>query len=310
MMNFPQGKKFAFTIVDDTDYSTLENIKPVYDLLFELGIKTTKTVWAFEQQPLHFEFYGDTLSDEKYRAFIVDLQKKGFEIAWHGAKSGFNNKAEIENGLKLFQSILGHFPEIHINHAHNPDNIYWGADRFTFPLRNIFKFFEKYSSNGHVPDSPHFWGDLHKKHITYTRNFNFSGLNTLKNDPWMPYLDREKIDYSNYWFSCADGGEIERVQQLLTEKNILQLEKENGLCILYVHFADKYCINGKLDPEFEASMRYLATRSGWFVPAGTLLNFLRENRYKKNQFLSRRKIIILNFKYILSKVVYSLKKIV
>ena len=42
---WPQGKRFAFTIIDDTDRSNVENIGPVYDFLYENGFITTKTVW-------------------------------------------------------------------------------------------------------------------------------------------------------------------------------------------------------------------------------------------------------------------------
>ena len=44
-MRWPEDKAFAFTIIDDTDYATIENIKPVYDFLYDAGLKTTKTVW-------------------------------------------------------------------------------------------------------------------------------------------------------------------------------------------------------------------------------------------------------------------------
>ena len=44
-MKWPEQKKFAFTVVDDTDKATVQNVGPVYDLLAELGINTTKTVW-------------------------------------------------------------------------------------------------------------------------------------------------------------------------------------------------------------------------------------------------------------------------
>ncbi len=37
-IQFPNNKKFAFTIIDDTDDSFLENTKPIYDFLFENGI--------------------------------------------------------------------------------------------------------------------------------------------------------------------------------------------------------------------------------------------------------------------------------
>ena len=42
---WPDGKLFAFSIIDDTDLSTLENVRPVYDYISELGLRTTKTVW-------------------------------------------------------------------------------------------------------------------------------------------------------------------------------------------------------------------------------------------------------------------------
>lgn len=43
-MEFPEGRQFAFSILDDTDDSTVENVKPVYDIFSSLGMKTTKTV--------------------------------------------------------------------------------------------------------------------------------------------------------------------------------------------------------------------------------------------------------------------------
>ena len=46
-MKWPSNKKFAFTIVDDTDNATVENIKPVYDLLHKLSICSTKTIWVY-----------------------------------------------------------------------------------------------------------------------------------------------------------------------------------------------------------------------------------------------------------------------
>ena len=42
---WPEGRKFAFTVLDDTDGQTVDNTKAVYDLLYDLGFRTTKTVW-------------------------------------------------------------------------------------------------------------------------------------------------------------------------------------------------------------------------------------------------------------------------
>jgi hypothetical protein len=45
MNRFPGDRQFGFTILDDADLSTVEDIGPVYSLLEELGMKTTKSVW-------------------------------------------------------------------------------------------------------------------------------------------------------------------------------------------------------------------------------------------------------------------------
>ena len=47
-VTFPDGKRFAFTIFDDTDVGTLESLRPIYDLLAQLGLRTTKTVWPLD----------------------------------------------------------------------------------------------------------------------------------------------------------------------------------------------------------------------------------------------------------------------
>lgn len=39
--------KFYFSIIDDTDDATYENIKPVYDFLYDKDIFITKTVWVY-----------------------------------------------------------------------------------------------------------------------------------------------------------------------------------------------------------------------------------------------------------------------
>ena len=42
---YPQNKNFAFTIFDDTDYANIDNVKPIYDYLYDLGLLTTKSIW-------------------------------------------------------------------------------------------------------------------------------------------------------------------------------------------------------------------------------------------------------------------------
>src|SRR5260370_20163629 len=83
---FPGGKRFAFTVIDDTDVATLDNVRPVYRLLESLGMRPTKTVWpvACPEGSKNFSS-SETLEDPDYRDFVVDLHRRGLEITWHCA---------------------------------------------------------------------------------------------------------------------------------------------------------------------------------------------------------------------------------
>lgn len=300
-MNFPNNKDFAFTIIDDTDYSNLKDIVPIYETLINLGFKTTRAIWPLTPKSTHFEFYGDTLENIPYRNYMLDLYSQGFEMALHSVSSGFNNRQSIIDGLALYYDIFKSYPKMQINHAHNPDNIYWGNARFTPLLSRFLGIFNNYSSSGHLPNSPYFWGDIHKKYIKYTRNFNFPFINTLQCDPYMPYLEKSKLSSSNYWFSCTDGGNLTNTLQLLSDRNLDELERKGGVCILYLHFSNGFSENGKINNLFHNRLREIASRNGWFVNASQLLDWLLEKKYKKSQILGSRQIWKLNFKYLINR---------
>ena len=74
-VNWPAGAKFAFTIFDDTDNSTVTNTKPVYDYLYENRILTTKSVWCF---PPRGDYGGQSLQEPDYLKWVENLQSQGF----------------------------------------------------------------------------------------------------------------------------------------------------------------------------------------------------------------------------------------
>ena len=131
---FPNNKKFIFTIIDDTDDAFADNIKKVYDVLYENNIITTKTVWVYPLRDIE-RSKGESLQNINYKKFIIDIRNKGFEIALHNVGSGEYFRDEIISGLNDFNSTIGYFPNLHINHSYNPDNIYCGSKRFSFPSR-------------------------------------------------------------------------------------------------------------------------------------------------------------------------------
>ncbi len=291
-MIFPNNKKFAFTIIDDTDGDMVENTKPVYQLLSRLGFKTTKTIWAFKPRD---RFKGMALEDYHYRQYIKKLQREGFEIALHNVGSGKFNRQDVLDGLEIFRQFIGFYPKIQINHSQNRDSIYWGIKRFSL-LRPFWRF--SYFK-GDDPESIYYWGDYHKKHIKFTRNFTYQNLNTLKVDPYMPYSDNQKPS-ANFIFSASEGADVSKFNKLLSEKNIDDLIKEGGAAIIYTHFASGFVRNGRVDRQFEKLLIYLARLGGWYAPAGDILEFLLAQ--KKDKSILRGQKINLELKWCWDKI--------
>ena len=60
-ISWPDGKLFAFSILDDTDLATVTNVSPVYSFLENLDFRTTKLVWPIGGDPLSQQ--GSTCDD-------------------------------------------------------------------------------------------------------------------------------------------------------------------------------------------------------------------------------------------------------
>lgn len=271
---FPGGKKFAFTIFDDTDNATVENVKPVYDLLYSCGIKTTKSVWVY---PPRGRFSGSSLQNEEYLGFIHELRDRGFEIGLHGVGDGIFTRQEIRNGLDQFKIKIGYYPQVHTNHSANPDNLFWQEKRFEWPISLMYRLLDKRKtkSEGESRSRSSFWGDYAKQNIRYIRNLTFNGINTISSDPKMPYQINRTAEFANLWFSSSDGATVKEFTKLLSPANVDRLAEEGGVCIVYTHFACGFVNDsGKVNPEFERNIQYLAQKGGWYVPVTTLLDHL------------------------------------
>lgn len=274
---FPGGKRFAFSIVDDTDLATLERVKPLYELLHRYGFRTTKTVWVLESNDLsHAPNRGDTLQDPAYRAYMEELKRRGFEIALHGVRGGSSERQDIIAGLEEFKRVFGEYPTIHINHSLNRDNVYWGEHRWSFaPFRFGYALATKHKFLGHERASEYFWGDLVEERVRYVNQFTYSDINLLAVNPSMPYRLSDK-PHVNFWFPTADGDNLDRFEVLLSKENLDRLDREGGVCLVYTHMAaGSFNKNGGADPRFEARLKDLASRNGWFVPASEILDYLR-----------------------------------
>src|SRR6185369_261507 len=139
MSLLPQGARFAFSVLDDTDDSTLDNVGPLYALLRDLGFRTTKTVWPLDCPEGSRNFFAaETLQNKSYLGFVHELADAGFEIASHGATMESSRRERTLEGLELIRSEFGCYPRLFCNHGQNRENLYWGSRRFrSAPLRAL-----------------------------------------------------------------------------------------------------------------------------------------------------------------------------
>jgi hypothetical protein len=280
---FPHGKCFAFTIVDDTDVATVASVKPVYELLHALGLRTTKTVWPVGCPEGSPDFSSSqTLDDADYRAFAVDLQQRGFEITWHGATMETSLRGRTIAALERFHEIFREYPRIHLNHAQNRENVYWGTMRLDSPiLRAVLGRFAGWPADcfftGHVEDSPFWWGDICAKHVVYGRNLTTSDINTARFNPSMPYRDPAR-PLIPWWFSASDAEGVEEFNQLIHPRQQERLQREGGFCVVATHFGKDFVRHGVVNPVTRARLEELSQRPGWFPTTGHLLDWLRARR--------------------------------
>lgn len=276
-VQWPGGKRFAFTIFDDTDSATIANVGEIYALLSDLGLRTTKTCWPLRGDVSKGKNAGHTCEDDDYRCWLQGLQAKGFEIGWHGATWHSSSREETIRGLDKFASLFGHDPRVAANHTGSADGMYWAEKRMTgvnVLLYNLLtRMRHRGQYRGELPSDHHYWGDVCRDRVKYYRNFVFQDVNTLKACPLMPYHDRRR-PLVNYWFSASNGVDLSRFNNCLSEKHQDQLEEEGGACIIYSHFAFGFQRQGTLDPRFRSLLERLARKDGWFVPTSTMLDQL------------------------------------
>lgn len=281
-LTYPSGAEFAFTILDDTDDTTVANGRPVYDLLNELGFRTTKTVWSFDTIPENRGpyFAGETLSSPRYLEWVHELAANDFEIAFHNATMGSSPRLDTIKALDFLKSEFQQPVRLHCNHGQNRENLHWGADRYSsYAIKRILAFMTRFRSypefEGNNPKSPYYWSDLADERLSYMRAFTFQQLNGALITPGRPFLDTTK-QKSTLFFNTTDAPNVLAFNKLVNPSSIDKLREQKGWSIISTHLGKGFYQNNKLDPEFKENMAYLSTLPGWFVPATPLLDFLKK----------------------------------
>lgn len=280
-IEWPDGKDFAFTIFDDPDLDTVDNVAGIYPLLHDLGLRTTKAVWPIRGNGTP-KFSGATCEDGEYLKWVLRLKEQGFEIALHNVTYHTSTREQTAYGLDTFHRLFGHYPYSMTNHSGCHESMYWGSARVSDVQRLIYDLLNLKvnggtASHGHIETSPLFWGDLCREKIKYVRNFVLEDINTLKTCPAMPYHDSAR-PYVNYWFAASEGPRVESFNAMMSEENQDRLVREGGACIMYTHLACGFLEKGKINTRFKVLMERLSKMNGWFVPAHMLLDFILQAR--------------------------------
>lgn len=278
-IEWPEGRRAAFTVFDDTDLITVQNGPPVYRLLSDLGLFITKSVWPLGPTRRQ-QVGGATCADPAYLEWVLTLQSEGHEIGFHNATDHPSRRAETIEALDSFEAMFGHAPKVGADHSGNVEALYWGPRRLSGVRSTAYDRAQKVmrpnrpTFSGDDPTSEYFWGDICKQRITYWRNFCFNRTNLLEVSPKMPYHD-ERRPFVNYWFTSTDGSNKPRFLRHVTDESLDHLERSGGVCIMYTHFGDGFAPDGRLDPDVASAFERLARRDLWVAPASQVLDHLR-----------------------------------
>ena len=258
-------------MTDDTNGSTLEGVRAVYEYAIGHGVWPTRTVWtqrASRRCGVRNQLEpnrGLTLEDAAYTRYCQELHERGIEFALHDVSSGNNTREDVIRGLQTFKDTFGHAPSIYICHAHNAEHPYWGEEQYRSPiarrLARLFYRFKPEEFSGHIPTSPYYWSDICRETIRYVRLYRTRHLNVLRKNPGLPYHQYDKPDVL-FWFS--GNAEDYELFQRVTPEALDKIAREDGAIIHYAHTSvfldpDKSTDSG-LRPEVEDALALIGKR--------------------------------------------------
>ncbi len=278
---FPVGKNCAIAITDDTDFFQFEKVDPVYAIIDSLGLRLTKTVWAFDAEGADPASVGLSLENPAYRAWVLEEAERGHEITLHSPSCRDDDRETILRAYALVETLVGESPKLEIFHSYNREAFYWGRDRLHNPvLRYLYGLRFRRAFEGQKEGSPYCWIDCARDLVRYVRTYTSNDINTLAVNPSMPFEDR-LTPMAPLWFASSNGRLDAEFAALFSEENVARLKRERGLSIVYTHFAagfvDEEAAGGcRVKPHVrEALVRCGVDPAIEFVPAGEALDRLR-----------------------------------
>ncbi len=282
---YPDGHTFAFTIVHDADSAYSLRLAPLFDEFDADRLKITVTafvfwadwakkhkIWSRWVAPIgsaqaFLDPFAVPLADPAERAFYLGLAARGHEVGMHTATDTSDTTEVLAQAFVFFKEIFGHPPTVYVEHSgtsnketlenqgSNPRSAY-----YSLGILNRYR--------------PWVWvdGDMGLPRNADPQYFD---LAATKGAPFTDAAARHygipKVFMRTGKWKSADG---DGFLQWYSQTNIDALEAHRGLALVYTHLNEKWVDprTRKIRDPLRDRLRYLTSKDGWFVPAGTILD--------------------------------------
>ena len=278
---FGPERSCVIAVTDDTDFFEFDNTAPVYALIDSLGLRVTKTVWAFDHEDHPPSRAGLSLEEPQYLAWVMSERERGHEVILHSATAGDDVREITLAAHAMLEELLGEPTRMVIFHSTNLEAFYWGSERLPNPvLRYLYRLRGgRREYLGDDKGSPYYWIDVSRDLVRYVRGYTTNDINTLRLNPSMPYED-SWTPGAPLWCASSNGRLGEEFRTLMAQENVERLKREQGASIVYTHFARGFTESGERGPRVVPELRETLVRCGTdpaveFAPAGEVLDRLR-----------------------------------
>jgi hypothetical protein len=271
----------------------------------EIGFKITVTVFTFwadwaQNGKVWLEWKNDhdneqffapnsvPLLDEKEREFYIQLGARGHEIGMHTPSETSNTREDVIRAFEYFKEVFGRYPRIYVEHAvtrnkdgqasegSKPGSIYFNTD-----LLNSYGPWVWIDDDCGVPDKR----DRRFFDILAVNGSPFNAVAPARYGIAKAFLRTGK------WREADGDGFL----AWYSEKNIDALEEQRGLALVYMHLDAKWLDveTREMRPAIKERLRYLASKNGWFIPAGVILDRLQAI-HKLKLYHNERRLKLVN----------------
>lgn len=276
---YPDGCRFAFTIVHDADSAYSARLAPLFDVFDDLGFRITASAFAFwaswarngsiwsewRQASAFTAPIAVPLCDPTERRFYQRLASRGHEVALHSPSDTSNTPAEIADAFELYKSTFDRYPAVYTEHSSRSNK-------------------DAQSNEGSDPASPYYCRDLL---LEYDPWIWVDGPGGLRDDDdgkhfEIPPTASPLNHHANQQYGLGKAfvrtgrwtrGNGDGFLESYSEENIDTLERDGGMALVYTHLDDGWLEPGtrRMRADLETRLRYLAGKPGWFAPAGEIL---------------------------------------